>query len=405
MFKKFSKYFLIGLCSVVLLAAAQQGLFNKNSGFVLADSDPRCGQDGSKCHDSAGCVGNISVWGTWDEDGNLIKEIERVGEVPGQCGNSVPSCSLTPTLNECTGCNKANTVSIDCNGNRIKTGETTDSACSGPQWGCPAPVLTCGGSNPDRTNPEPNCNKLGAPQGLCCTICGNGNCDRFNGENESNCSSDCAPRQAPVTEPDCSSCGNNNQPACTGVCHDRIGNCRDGFIKQSDGICRVPQQPPASTCRSISCSSAPANCAFSGQVTSSCDPNVSLTCGTLTCTQVPPAGGTTNNNTNGGATNNNNNCTGSNSCSGGGATVTVTNPTPQVVLAAAPALVTVQNVGVGTSVVSAPVLPKTGLPILAWSALAFIPAGFKMKGISRVKKALGDHPSFIWENRQFRNGS
>lgn len=50
-----------------------------------------------------------------------------------------PDCPLTPTLNECTGCHTANTVSIDCNGNRVKTGETTDDSCDGSAWGCPVP--------------------------------------------------------------------------------------------------------------------------------------------------------------------------------------------------------------------------------------------------------------------------
>lgn len=72
--------------------------------------------------------------------------------------------------------------------------------------------------------------------------------------------------------------------------------------------------------------------------------------------------------------------------------------------------VTVGNVGIGTSVVytqpvqyvSPQVLPKTGLPALAWSALAFIPTGFGLRRFSKVKKMLENHPSFIWEERQFK---
>lgn len=89
----------------------------------------------------------------------------------------------------------------------------------------------------------------------------------------------------------------------------------------------------------------------------------------------PPAGGTTNNN-----------CTGDNSCSGtatANATATVNTPPATQVL------------GVTT-------LPKTGLPALAWSALAFIPAGLKMRRFSRVKKDLENHPSYIAEERKFK---
>ncbi len=65
------------------------------------------------------------------------------------------------------------------------------------------------------------------------------------------------------------------------------------------------------------------------------------------------------------------------------------------------------NVGTGTSVVyTQPVqyttLPKTGLPELAWSTLAFIPTGFGLRKFAKVKKMLENHPSFIWENRQFK---
>lgn len=47
-------------------------------------------------------------------------------------------------------------------------------------------------------------------------------------------------------------------------------------------------------------------------------------------------------------------------------------------------------------------LPKTGLPAVAWSALAFIPAGFKLRKFSKVRKDLEDKPSYIWEERQFK---
>ncbi len=50
-------------------------------------------------------------------------------------------------------------------------------------------------------------------------------------------------------------------------------------------------------------------------------------------------------------------------------------------------------------------LPKTGLPEVAWSALALIPAGFSMRRFSKSKKDLQDHPSFIAEERKFKSAS
>ena len=86
--------------------------------------------------------------------------------------------------------------------------------------------------------------------------------------------------------------------------------------------------------------------------------------------------------------------------------MTITNPAPQAVLAAVPAAasvpVTFANVGIGTSAVAVTALPKTGLPVLVWSALAFIPAGFKIRGFSKLRRVLENKASFIWEERQFK---
>jgi len=65
------------------------------------------------------------------------------------------------------------------------------------------------------------------------------------------------------------------------------------------------------------------------------------------------------------------------------------------------------NVGVGTSgqVLGVTMLPKTGLPAIAWSALAFLPAGLGLRRFRKVKKDMEDDPQFIWEDRQFKAGS
>lgn len=44
-------------------------------------------------------------------------------------------------------------------------------------------------------------------------------------------------------------------------------------------------------------------------------------------------------------------------------------------------------------------LPKTGLPLVAWSALGLIPAGLKLRKFSKVSKDLADNPSYIWKKR------
>lgn len=90
-------------------------------------------------------------------------------------------------------------------------------------------------------------------------------------------------------------------------------------------------------------------------------------------------------------------------------TMTVNNPpattTTQVVYQ------TLGNVGVGTSSATPAYyagikqLPNTGLPALAWSALAFIPAGFRLRKLGSIKKELNADPNFIFEDRQFKSGS
>lgn len=49
------------------------------------------------------------------------------------------------------------------------------------------------------------------------------------------------------------------------------------------------------------------------------------------------------------------------------------------------------------------ILPKTGLPVLAWAAAAFIPlgAGLRKFGKSLIKDAIAS-PNFMWEDREFK---
>jgi len=71
-----------------------------------------------------------------------------------------------------------------------------------------------------------------------------------------------------------------------------------------------------------------------------------------------------------------------------GNTVTCTAPTPRVVLTAA---------GVETKE-----LPKTGLPVLAWLAGAFLPIGAGMQRFKRGTRANWANPHYIWEDKQFK---
>ncbi len=149
-------------------------------------------------------------------------------------------------------------------------------------------------------------------------------------------------------------------------------------------------------------------------------PTPTPTPGPATPTPAPQGGNTTNTNTNVGVNVNTNTNTNTNtanasasaSAQGGSATtgpITInvpanTNTITREIIREIQARG--GNVGVGTSagtqVLSITQLPKTGLPILAWTALAFVPAGFRLRRFSSLKRDLENHPSFIHEDRQFK---
>lgn len=82
----------------------------------------------------------------------------------------------------------------------------------------------------------------------------------------------------------------------------------------------------------------------------------------------------------------------SSSSSSSSSNVTVNNPTPQVVTVTQPAVA-----GVSTT----KELPKTGLPLLAWAAAAFLPAGFKLRKFSKSSEGF-ESANFIWEEREYK---
>lgn len=68
-------------------------------------------------------------------------------------------------------------------------------------------------------------------------------------------------------------------------------------------------------------------------------------------------------------------------------------PTPgEIILAAAPAK---------TVVVQTTELPKTGLPIAAWSLTGLAPLGYGLRRFGAFKKISADTATFIWQSREF----
>lgn len=466
MFSLFSKYLLIGFSAMVLLFGVQKGLFNRQStNFVLAEDACReeaqdlgngCAQNYFVCDNGSrtknGSVYNISTGGSCDTPVSV--QTCQYSEAPQNCpdgGTRVctgtmqgGTCKYDPGVNpNCAEscqpvvsarndqCNPVGSPQGDCS----VSGNTGHKYC---QWqpngnvisSCVIEACQYGGTPPNNCSPAPSCTSNGscsAPIPACGTIT----------SGVDNCNNPCS-KQGPACVPGCTSngscsvqvpaaCGQTNvgvdncnnvcvrqsvpcsgaqgSPADTGTCYvcDN-GNWRPGgnnpmTIVQCSRVsnslfdqpekpiwCQVPQQPPASCVSNLKICSAPApSC---GSVTQGVDNCGRICVSTGAACPVTQGGNITVNPT---ITNTNTN-TNTN-------TVTVNNPAP----------VTFGNVGVGTTVYTQAVqytqLPKTGLPALAWSALAFLPAGLKMRRFSRVKKDLENHPSFIWEERQYRSGS
>lgn len=50
-------------------------------------------------------------------------------------------------------------------------------------------------------------------------------------------------------------------------------------------------------------------------------------------------------------------------------------------------------------------LPKTGLPLVAWSLVGFLPAGLGLRRFARVNKTNTDSPLYTWQKREFNKES
>lgn len=163
---------------------------------------------------------------------------------------------------------------------------------------------------------------------------------------------------------------------CVGSTDNCSGVCTKTANFSVTGTNPPPSAPPSTPpgCTSNGSCSAPAPAC--GSVTTGVD-NCGNPCSRqgAACTVTPPGGGINITNTNNNTNSNTN-------------------------------TITFGNVGVGTATQVAGVtsLPKTGLPALAWSALAFLPTGFTLKKFRKVKKTLEDDPNYIWEDRKFKSG-
>ncbi len=74
----------------------------------------------------------------------------------------------------------------------------------------------------------------------------------------------------------------------------------------------------------------------------------------------------------------------------------IVNPVGTVLTAAPQVQPQVQIMGVQ-------LLPKTGLPMLAWAAAAFVPLGLKLRRFSRNNlEPVSSNPNYIWEDREFK---
>lgn len=78
--------------------------------------------------------------------------------------------------------------------------------------------------------------------------------------------------------------GNNYPP---GSCTQERITCPDGSTvgRNPNNSCQFDACPVINQCRNIQCPQAPSGCYYSGAVTSTCNPNVGLTCGNLICPQ------------------------------------------------------------------------------------------------------------------------
>jgi len=477
---KFSRFLLVGLSVVLLLVLAQSNFkefTQKGPQPVLADQEN---------FEQVGPANNGYDTGDTPMEETPAPAVPAapVYNPPAPVAAPVPQCNPVFQYNECVSCNTSHPVYTNsCSGAYTTGSNQTDAACS--SW-CPQATPQ------PAPQPRPSCNVYTQPQTNCqgqqtCITNTTHNADCTTSTAQPVCNfvpGQCGyslgqtPAQGSPA-PACPTAGQSGtQQLCGGqwgydVCQ-VVERFSDGsparyscYFSQNSNCqgaisCPAPAAPVTNQCRSISCSSAPANCFYQNQLTFTCNPNDTLTCGNLVCNQNPtnptgnpiciitasPPSGASPLNVN--FTGNGSGGSGSISSyfwdlDGNGSygdaigqsvsrvytsssninlqvidsngrvglcstsiNVTQLVPTPTPQSTAAPQVYqTFSNVGVGASA-PAPVyyanvkqLPSTGLPLLAWAAAAFVPAGFKLRKLGKINKELADDPNYLWEEREY----
>lgn len=446
--KSFLRLFLVGSSLLVLFYAAQSSAF-QNIQPVQAiqgcdkqpDNYPQCGAAAGSCRNISGEISNthtVRVVKGVDDSCNFTYDCTDLGVIVGQCGNPTQTCNEQPAnYPQCGG--TCNGVTFPGN-HTVQVNKSVDSSCT-VSWQCqdlgvingqcgnnpaPAPASVACNDNAVSLSASPSSVNVGqsinfAISGDASTFIGDsfsGGVDGCSGSwnsrtcqanqagnftwthtwrhcvgDTNNCSGTCTKQtsfsvMAAQQPPACVSNGScsASAPAC-GTTTSGVDNCGNACTKQGVA-CPPPAQPPVAPTRNITVQCPDGS---SVNVSAGRDINFNTLCQQQQQqqTQIATGGNAV---ASGGSS--------SSSSQGGSSTVTITNPTPQVVFA------TSGNVGVATpQVLGVTTLPKTGLPEIAWSALAFIPAGFGMRRFRSIKKTLADDPHYIWENRKFKAGS
>lgn len=394
--KKFSKYLLIGSSALVLLFTVQTSAFQNIQEVNALDCTP--GTSVNTCHTLTGAGHTYCVWNASGNTESSCK-VESCfnGGTPPDCGgspNQPPTNDTLPCMTNPGLCGENTQYCENTSGGGSATIFKHAGACHPENGGHDANGCIFLFDNV-RSFTGPNCqdNNVSIPPSSTqmVNVCGKTlSQDQLNSElRGANYPGpwDLGSATAAYQRAACPSGGTPPPPAAVCVSN---GSCSAspacGTTANGVDNCGLPCQRTGSACV-IACTP---NGSCSAQTPTACGQSFTGVdnCGN-TCTKQSSACPIIVTATGGSA-----------SATGGSSVVTINNPAPVI---AAPA--TFANVGVGTTVAGYTVttLPKTGLPIFAWSALAFLPAGFRMRRFSKVKKDLENHPSYIFDMRQYKS--
>lgn len=416
--KKFSHYLLIGLSALVLLAVGQTSqLFSMSQSGpapVLAQSAGNCGASDRVVYSGGQRVGFCS--GEWIQDNTSCSgnsenpyyytscELDATAPAPTPApapGGSDPNhCAASDGFRYSGG----QRTSVSCTGYT----SSNDHLCSGdsvhPYW-----YASCGATT------------ITPPPSGCGTQVFNEGCVRTGVRRErvyESCSGQSSTREVSdsscvVSSPTCSQQTDINQCVTTNQRRQRIVEVCDGAINRV-----ISDQTFADA-----------------------------SCGTTGITPITGVGGPGGQNTNVNSSNNNNNSNANSNANSNSNvsnnsnvnTVTVNQSAPQVIRerevvreirlatadAVCPAGFTRRVEGnVVVCVAPAPTagaqpqavtvvqaagaevkeLPKTGLPVLVWTAASLIPLGMRMRKFGHTVSANYHHPNYLWEERRFKRG-